>query len=177
MDIFSNSRKGFTITELMIAILIMMLVVGGALAIYIMSQTAWYEGSTQIALQRRGSLAMEKMVRGVNGRYGIREGRSGTLTLAGSNRIEVAVDMNDPPTPGDPSDDTTISFYLVDDEIFYDPDTSTAGDEVSIVDDVTSLNFQTLGTTRRVGIDLSLGRRVLGKLINVSLTTNVTLRN
>lgn len=178
---FIYDRGGFTLIEILIAITIMGLVVGGAISVYLMSITAWKEGSVQIALQRKGSLAMEKMVRGVNGRYGIREGRATTLTLVGSDRIEVAVDMNDPPTPGDASDDTTISFYKSGDQLIYDPDTSptATGDEFPIAENVRTvppgLTFAVSGGI--VTIDLGMQDKVRDKDINVDLSTTVKIRN
>lgn len=175
---FSPGQKGFTLVEVFMAVAIMALVITGAVSIYMMSHTAWREGSTQIALQRDASLAMEKMVRGTSGRYGIREGSeiSSPPTGVTSDRIEVIVDMNDPPTPWDSLDDTTISFYKSDDQLIYDPDTSNVGDEISMAKKVATLNFEHL-SAKRVKVDLTLRSMVIDKPIEVSLTTEVTLRN
>ncbi len=85
------ARKGFKIIEFLIAAAIVLLLIGGALAIYTMCLTAWKEGSEQIALQREASISMEMIIRGVGlgtdeifGMDGIREGSASSVTRPNS---------------------------------------------------------------------------------------------
>ena len=155
-------QKGFTIIELVIVTAIMGLVIGGVIAIYIMGTTAWKEGSVQVALQRGGSIAMEKMVRGVYGTDGIREASSAPSS---TNTITYTSGI----------DNQERSFYLSSGEIMYDPNTSISDDEFSIAENVTGLTFAVSDSL--VTIDLNLEGQVIDKTIKVDLSTEVKLRN
>jgi len=181
MDIFGeDSRKGFTITEIMIATLIMVMVVGGALAVYIMSQTAWYEGSAQIALQRKASVAMEKMVRGIDpyGRNGIREAREVSSPSVGASATQIYFVDAEAPNP-------TRSFYfssgpdgdpgtVADNQLRY---IDQSGNDTPIIEN----NVRTLGFSQPsngfIEINLSLEDMVRDRVIIVDLSTDVKIRN
>lgn len=143
----------------------MVLVVAAAIAAYLAGQTAWREGGAQIALQRRGSITMEKMVRGVDGRNGIREAKA-VSTSGGGDTIAFISGI----------DDEERSFFLQGDEIFYDPDTSNPGDEISIADDVNDIDFEMV-STKRAKIEMTLRRRVRDRWLSVNIITNCTRRN
>lgn len=164
-----NSKKGMTLPELMIGISIFMLIIGGTLTVYIMSITTWQEGSTQIYLQRDAALVMEKMVRGVDGRNGIREAES-VFPDGNGVRYRSAIDA------------VERIFYLniAGDTIMYDPNAIIPGDEYAITDpnvrtDITGLTFLFNGDL--VTITLRMRDTVKGKNIDVDLTTSVEMRN
>lgn len=162
---FICERQGFTLIELSIVMLIIVLVIGGVMFVYTMSTTAWKEGSAQIILQREGSIAMEKMVRGINGTNGIREAGS-ALTSVSNTKIEYTSGI----------DDRERSFRLSGSEIKYDPNTIDPNDvELIIAEHVTGLEFTISGDI--VTIELSLMDEVVDRPINVDLSTNVRLRN
>ena len=177
---FIYEREGFTLVEILIAITIMGLVVGGAISIYLMSITAWKEGSVQIALQREGSLAMEKMVRGLYGRNGIREAQSVVIPNANTIRYTSGVDGVERSFSLDVLDIDNDGYT---DEIFYNPDSPVInGNEVFIVEKkdsrpnlVVGLTFAVSGSI--VTINLGMQDKVRGKDINVDLSTSVKLRN
>ena len=79
-----NSRA-FTIVEVLVASAIIVVVIAGSLAFYLMARTAWIDCSKRIPLQRKASLAMEKMVRGIDGRNGIREADAGSVIISNSD--------------------------------------------------------------------------------------------
>ena len=112
-------------------------------------------------------------MRGINGRYGIREGRAGTLNPVASDHLEVTVDMDDSPTVEDLK---IISFRRSGTQLIYDPDTSIAGGEFDIADSkLSSLTFTVSGSI--VTINLGMQDTVRGKPINVGLSTKVMIRN
>ncbi len=166
-------RKGFTLIELLIATAIMLLIIGGTMTIYLMSITAWQEGSMQIVLQRKGSIAMEKMVRGVDGRNGIREAKAGSVTCVNTTS-EKSIQYTT-------IDGKKRKFYLSGSEIIYDPDTLTPGDHFSIAKYVETPSvddeplFAVSGNI--VTINLVMEEEVMDKPINVDLSTQVKLRN
>ena len=166
-------QKGFTIIELLTVMAIMGLVIGGVITIYIMGATAWKEGSVQVALQRGGSIAMEKMVRGVYGTNGIREAKHNTdsepnnVTLhSGNTEIQYKSGI----------DNVTRRFYLSGSEIWYDSDTSPGGGDC-IAENVTGLTFSPSLIDNMVTINLGMEGQVIDKTIKVDLSTEVKLRN
>jgi len=159
--------NGFSLIELMIAILIMALVVVGTLYVYLMSLSAWKEGSTQITLQRKASTVMEKMVRGIDGQNGIRESSSVSITASGDN-IEYISGVY-----GQEGEER--SFYLSGTDIMYDPDTTTPDDEYAVAENVSDLIFSASGDI--VNIDLNMSCEAGSKNMTVNIFTVVELRN
>lgn len=157
------TRKGFTVIEFLIASTIMVLVTGGIMAIFLMSMNTWKEGSAQLVLQRKASMVMEKIVRGVDGENGVRE--AGSISIPSSDTIRYTSGI----------DGTERSFYLSTSDLMYDPDTSTAADEYSIADKIDGLTFSISGSM--VTINLSMQDTVRDTTIDVDFTTNVKLRN
>lgn len=118
-----------------------------------------------------GSIATEKLVRGVRGasetrKNGIREAKSFTIPILDSSTIQFVSGV----------DSQSRSFYLDSDKIIYDPDTLVTDDEVVAAKNIESLSFEKL-SSRRIRINMTLEKYVRDKLINVSLETEVTIRN
>ncbi len=170
-----NSRA-LTIIEVLIASAIIVVVIAGSLSFYLIARSAWMDCSKRVPLQRKASLAMEKMVRGINGRYGIREGRVSTLNRVASDHLEVTVDMDDSPTV---EDLRTISFYKSGNQLIYGLDNSVIAEKVDSLiftlkasdpDDPTAV-------TDIVIIDLGMQDMVRDRPIRVDLQTEVRCRN
>jgi len=149
--------------ELLIAVTITTLMVAGILAVYLKSLTAWHEGSVQLTLQRKSSMVMERMVRGVDGTNGIRE--AGNITVPNSYTIQYASGV----------DGTERSFYLSGSDIMYDSDTSLADDESSIAEKISSLTFTLSGNM--VTITLNMQEAVRDRNLQIDLTTRIKVRN
>lgn len=163
---FIYGREGLTLMELLIAIIIMMLVVGGTLVVYLMSMTAWKEGTVQMGLQREANIAMEKMVRGVDGKNGIREASS--VSTPNSFTIQYTSGV----------DGKTRRFFLDGTEIKYDLNTPIdEGDDVRIAEDVSGVTFNELVNDSVIEIDLNMLDKAGAKDITVNLYTVVNLRN
>ena len=162
----SNSRA-LTIIEVLVASAIIIVVIAGSLAFYLVARTAWIDCSKRVPLQRKASLAMEKMVRGVDGSNGIREADAGSVIISDSStKIEYTSGI----------DAKERSFYLSDSKIIYDPDTVATGDEFDMITGkVSSLTFAVSGDI--VTINLGMQDAVKDKSINVDLQTEVKCRN
>jgi len=140
-------KNGFTITEMIMALLAGTVLIGGILAVYIMSIRSWREGSIDAGLERTAGLVMEKLARGANGRFGLREADIGTVQVsADGTSVTYMVDKQDPPTPWN-SDDVTCRYYKSGTRIFYDPNTAVSGDEQVLTrfGDVEQLTFSLSG--------------------------------
>ena len=168
--------KGFTIPEIMIGMVIMLLVMGAALTIYNMSQVSWTEGNAQIGIERDASIAMGKMIRWISGVYGIMDAKSVNTPNAAPPNIDNTVVFTG-------VDNVNRSFYLSNGELWYDPNTSTSGGESRMVKNVSGLEFRRgNGTTQygsedRLGIKLALQQMVMSKTMSVTLYTAVKVRN
>lgn len=171
-----KNNKGFTITEIMIGMSIMLLVMGAALTIYNMSQVSWTEGNAQTGIQRDASIAMEKMIRGISGIYGIMDAKAVNTPNVTPPNIDNTIVFTG-------VDNVNRSFYLSNGELWYDPNTSTSGGESRITRNVSGLEFRRgNGTTQygsedRLGITLVLQQMVKSRLMSVTLYTAAKVRN
>lgn len=170
-DLYNKMKKsGFTLTEILVVLIIMTFVIGGAFAIYVASYYTWREAAVSVSLQRDAGTAMEKMVRGVMApsetrKSGIREAKS-FIVSSDKKRIELTSGV----------DNITRSFYQQADAIFYDPNILAAGDQFKIADKITDLNFEKINN-KNVRISLYMKDNIQGKPIKIDLATQVTLRN
>jgi type II secretory pathway pseudopilin PulG len=178
-------QKGFTLAEFIVALFVMILVVGGAVAIYLNSLTAWEEGNLQVALQREASSAMEQMVRGPGlgsgelfGTDGIREAQQISSPAIGSTATQInfvdadnlAVTRSFYFSAGADSDATTPA----DNQLRY---IDGSGNDSPIIESgVRALTFNRL-SDKVVKIDLGMEGRVIDRKVNVDLSTQVRLRN
>ena len=164
----SNSAKenGATLVEVLVVSIIMVIILGGALTVYLMSETSWRESTVQAYLQRNASIAIEKMLRGVEGIYGIRDSK--------------AINYYPPSTSYGVqftgTDNTNRRFYRSESgsgsEIkYYD------GSSIStLAEDINNLTFTKHGT-ERLEIDLTMSQAARDKNISINLITDVTIRN
>ena len=163
-----NSRA-FTIVETLIASAIIIVVIAGSLSFYLIARSAWIDCSKRVPLQRKASLAMEKMVRGIDGRNGIREADAGSVIITDSDtKIEYTSGI----------DAKERGFFLNGSKITYDPDTDplVTGDEFDMIPEkVSGLTFAVSGSI--VTIDLDMHDKVRDTDINVNLSTKVKIRN
>ena len=125
--------SGWTLAEIMVAALILVIIMAGVMSVFTMFMRAWKEGSRDLSLQSSGRLIVEKIVRGPGGRFGLREAAEGHVTTDEDGRgVTFLVDKNDPPTYTK-LDDTEVRIYFQDGCVMYDPETAVAGDELPVV--------------------------------------------
>jgi prepilin-type N-terminal cleavage/methylation domain-containing protein len=123
-------ERGFTLPEMIISLIASVMLIGGVYLVYLMGMRSWAEGSSNVALERTAGVLMDKIVRGVNGRFGLREANIGAVTVSEDGRsVTFQVDKNDPPTAWN-SDDVTSRYYQVGTDVWYDPNISVGGDEI-----------------------------------------------
>lgn len=117
-------NKGFTIIELAVAIGIVIIVFTIVFTTYVTGHRLWRGGFTQLTFQSSGRIVLGKI--------------SGNLRLAteatildSGDRIRFVTDPNR--TPQASADDVTSEYYVSGTDMIYDPDISTAGDEVILL--------------------------------------------
>ena len=92
----------------------------------------------------------------------------------------MTIDKQFIPTPGDPSDDQVISYYLdVGGNLMWDPDITVSDDERMLVraQDGLQVGLAFTQTGNLVEVDLSLQQPFKTKTVSVSLFTRVRPRN
>jgi prepilin-type N-terminal cleavage/methylation domain-containing protein len=125
-------QHGFTLAEMMVALIAGIILIGGVCLIFLMTLRCWQEGSSVAALERTAGTTMEKIVRGVYGRFGLREANIGTVQLSADGQsVTFQVDKHDPPTPSY-SDDVTSRYYQLGTRLWYDANVSVAGDTIPL---------------------------------------------
>lgn len=172
-------KNGFTIAEMMVSMIAAVMLIGGVWLIYLMSMRSWAEGSRNAGLERSAGIVIEKIVRGANGRFGIREADIGTVQVSVSgDSVTFMVDRNDPPTAWN-SDDVTSRYYKLGTMVMYDPDTSVAGDELVLnrFGDVEELLFSLSGEvlTAKVVLTADAPRTTSRRLVT-RMKTDIFLR-
>lgn len=159
------TNKGTTILEMLIGSFIMLLAVSGILMLYVSTMTIWKEESARITLQHEANLAMEKMVRGVDGTSGI----IGARNASAEDPATLIYTSNDPVQER--------SFYLDNDQLMYDSNTTVTGNEIIIATHVTADGTSFIINSDMVTINLELEDSVGNTNIKVNLHTKVKLRN
>lgn len=172
-------RNGFTLVEIMVTLIAGVMLIGGVYLAYLMAMRSWQEGSANVGLERTAGIIVEKIVRGVNGRFGLREADIGTVQVSeDGHSVTYMVDKQDPPTSWN-SDDVTSRYYQLGTRVWYDPDTSVAGDEIALnrFGDVESLDFSLsdyLLTARLVLTEAAA--RTTQRELSVRMQTDIFLR-
>ena len=64
--------RGFTLTEVMVALAVFSLVIAGAMPVYIMCNRNWHSTSLSMQAATETSMALERMVYGAGLQYGLR---------------------------------------------------------------------------------------------------------
>ena len=142
-----RGQRGFSLAEMIVAIIGAVVLIGGVWCVYLLTVRIWKEGSSVAALERTAGLIMDKIARGANGRFGLREADIGSVEVSeDGTSVTFTVDKQDPPTPWN-SDDTSSRYYQDGNRILYDPDISIPGDEIPLnrFGDVEAIHFSQSG--------------------------------
>jgi len=172
-------NNGFTLTEMLVAMVTSVMLIGGVWLVYLASMRSWLEGSRNAGLERTAGMILEKIVRGPYGRFGLREADIGEVQVSESgDSVTYLVDKNDPPTTWN-NDDTISRYYQSGTQVIYDPDTSVEGDEqvLNSFGDVEQLTFSLNGEllTARLVLTAEAARTTARRLVT-RMQTNMFFR-
>jgi Tfp pilus assembly protein PilE len=174
-------QYGFTLAEIMVALIVAMVVIGGVYLAYLMGLRSWQEGSAVAALERSAGFIMDKICRGPHGRFGLREATPTTVQVSENGQsVTYKVDKVNPPTPVN-RDDTTCRCYCNGNRVWHDPDVdlSMAADDVPLhrFGEVETLNFSFL-SPQRLKVDLTIAdpRLHMKRRVSLRMTTGIFLR-
>jgi hypothetical protein len=174
-----RASGGFVLAEVFIAVGLSGLVSAGLIGVYLMSLRTWREGSAQVALQRKLTAAMQRMVQGERGmgesrQHGLREAKDITVVNPRTIEFVSGVDMS------------KRRFYLSGNEVIYAAETS--GNEETIYDPSrsepssetsnyrTDVQFSQLADGT-VEVRLVGEERMGDRWVNAALATRIAPRN
>ena len=97
-----NTRnKGFTLVEIMIALTISVVILGAVITILIQTLWIWRDGTSWMYLTEQTRLVREKMLRGLDGKYGLRQASASNYSVSssgGQDMLTFGVETNIWPT-------------------------------------------------------------------------------
>lgn len=96
---FFNGSLGFTLAELMIALTIFGMTMGGAISVYIMCQKLWHATSLGMTTSRDSSMALSRLVYGIGSNNGLRTAAS--ISVENMKGMWTGTGHVYPPAPGD----------------------------------------------------------------------------
>ncbi len=173
-----RGSRGFTLTEVLVAGAVFMILSLGVISVYRMSVRTWHEGCAQVALQRKLSIAMREIMEGGRGcaenrQHGLRE--ASNVNVLTPRTIEFTSGV----------DGAKREFYLNGNELAYRPangsietiyDPSRSGSPLVTSSSDTDVQFTQL-SDGSVEVRL-MGREKVGdRWVSASLVTRVAPRN
>jgi prepilin-type N-terminal cleavage/methylation domain-containing protein len=174
-----RSTQGFTLVEILIAIAVFVVVMAVVTTIFVSGLRARAEGVANLALERDGTLILERIARGLYGTRGLREAnRTGVVVGADASSIRFTVDRNANPTTSKADDDTSL-VYLLDGKVYYRP--NVAAEVVECISgsesDVESLQFTPTQHGVTISVKLTMNLPGSDRKAFIHLTKSVTMRN
>ncbi len=157
-----KNRAAFTLSEMLLSASLMLLLAGSTMILYITLNRVWTESITITNLSRDAAIAMERMVKGMDGNDGIREAKTISSPAAGA------------------AADQSISFVDVNgvSRVFYlDTADNTIKSESGdvLTHDAESASFTNSGDY--IQIDLSTCKNISGKDVRFLIQTKIKPRN
>lgn len=174
--------KGFTFTELLIAMVILITVITGILFIYTTTQRYLKASSAYITVSGSARNTIERIVRPV------RQANNVNVTGSG-NRIEIRYDENEPPT-SIVSDDRNVAFYfdngdgndatISDNRIYFDSDNNSDTPDRALVSKIMRIGSNNIFS--RNGREVTITFKVQDDYLNdgyqaQDINTMVIMRN
>ena len=98
-----RQRSGFTLVEILIAMSVSVIVLGAMMILLVQSFRIWRDGTSWMYLTVQSRLAREKVLRGLDGQYGLRQASAKNVAVtqgsgSTSDRMTFSVDPNEWPT-------------------------------------------------------------------------------
>lgn len=173
------SVQGFTLVEILVAIAVFVVVMATVTTVFVSGLRTRAEGVANLALERDGTLILERIARGLYGTRGLREANKAEVSIAGDGTsIQFTVDRNAYPTTNTGDDDTSL-VYLLDGKVYYKP--NVAAEVVECISGsnstVESLQFTPSQSGVTISIKLTSSLPGTDRTAFIHLTKTVTMRN
>ena len=171
MNNFKINKKGFTLSEILVSMPILIILFSLVAGTYITMQKFFPGGITQVALQSYGRSALGKIANNV------RASTSASVN-AGGDILTITLDPNG--TYTNTADDVTAQYYILGTNIIYLPDTSDASSKITLLQNVqqeASIPFFQESTNLIVITFNVTSTNILLGTQNCALSTSITRRN
>ncbi|MCH8979833.1 MAG: prepilin-type N-terminal cleavage/methylation domain-containing protein [Armatimonadetes bacterium] len=182
--------RGFTLTELIVGMMIMGLLIIGAMTVFAASMKNFYVTTTDHDLTTENSLGMQRVAGTLRGAYSMQILNNGTKVqytmpklAAGIDPVTLEQELLDPLE----SDGVQRSFSIVNGELIDDTDGRVLVENVILIDphpDSSQYNqvyapFQltTIGSRRALTINFITADTVLDRMLYTRMKTTVIIRN
>ncbi|MCK4326586.1 hypothetical protein KAU86_04100 [bacterium] len=163
-------EDGVTLVEVLVVSVIIIIVLIAATTLYLASETVWHESTVQGRLQQNASIVMQKMIKGVEkGVYGIRDSKTINYYPPAENYgveftgIDIPTNINRRFYRSGSGSGSEIKYW-------------DGSAESTLAEDISNLTFTKHGS-ERLTIDFTMSRTVGNKDVNITLKTDVTIRN
>ena len=91
-----KSKAGFTLAELLVSLMVGTVVLGVTASLLVQIYWSWRDGIAMWYLSQEARVARERMLRGIGGQYGMREGSFETVSIqAGASAQVERLDFDD----------------------------------------------------------------------------------
>ena len=160
-------KKGFSLIEILVSSVILIVLLGGILAVLRVANLSYEVGGGLLDLQQGARQVMDGMIREV------RQSSPASLTVDGNEtRLDFYM----------PNISNPISYYLADNQIIRE---HPSGNTRVLANDVSNMTFCCLGganctdcsTSRLLQIQVQVNKTVRDKPVSFNLTEKVKLRN
>jgi len=157
---------------MLIASALSLCLIGICIIMYMMLQVSWQETNAVLEIERKASLAMERLLRGFNADSdlaprGLLDAKSFVIDEPGRIRFTSGIDS------------VERSFYFDDGRLMYDPNTSIGTNEILLTEGISILTFSVPsgGPAKLVLINIMVSKQVRGVAKNINLWGAASLRN
>jgi hypothetical protein len=159
-------RRGASLTEVVTASTVFMLLLGGVVGIGVQASNGWARGTSQVMADDAASSALQAITRDV---------RDGVSCVVGSSGAEITVTMPLVNSQGDFDRFETgdqVRYYLSSGKLYRQAGITSAR---VLARNVTSIRFQDLGG--RISVEITSQRQSGNRTSTTRLTTQISLRN
>ena len=173
----AGSAKAFTLPELLVSMLLVIVVIGVGYSFLVMAKDAYRYSFEQSAMQAKAIFILERILHGTDTtRKGIAEAQSITTPApGGSMPVITFVDQDNALLA------RTFLHNIPASEVNYVDENginSRLDVDAQVDNDVQALLFtRTAGSGNMIQVDLILQRTILGKVMRLELSTSVIVRN
>ena len=124
-QVYRSDRSGFTISELLIASSVSLIVLGVAMGVFINVMRSWHGVELRMQADRDVNMAMSRIVYGMGNRFGLRSASTATNIASGSGWTVSYL------TGGTAPQNNSFTYSTVSGNLVFNPGSQIAGQNLS----------------------------------------------
>jgi len=178
-----RTHRRFTMVELVFATVTTTLLSATILAVLLLPYRAWGEAVANFYLDHRIRIVRERILRGIDGKYGLRAASLGSIEIQPGETTQVEwvdfdIDDNDTPTPDDPNDDVTCRVLVTPGQGLAARTLPGSGQPQSMLRPTIKVDkFTVTQDNRKLTVVLALSTKWAGKTYTREQSFDVHIRN